>query len=90
MENRILFNEKNVNRPTLLFEDLEIGSIFMYDYPEARYHFIKVKKGTPSLEDDYNAVCLEDGEFECIEEGRDVKKFFGEISLNGIFIRERD
>lgn len=86
MANTVVFNKTDVNRTTLCFENLEIGTIFMYDHPEAYYHFIKVEKCASSRDDEFNAICIEDGEFEYIEERRNVKKFIGEISLNGIFI----
>lgn len=88
MANTVVFNETNINRDTLCFEDLEISNIFMFDYPEARFHFIKVEKGVSSEGFGFNAICIEDGKFDYFEEGRNVKKFIGEIVLNGTFIRE--
>lgn len=87
MANIVVFNQKTEGMEnTLCFEDLKIGDVFMYNYPEAWHHFIKVEGSVWSDANDFNAICIEDGSYGFFDKGERVKKFIGEIALNGIFV----
>lgn len=87
MANTVAFNKTDVN---ICFKDLEISSIFMCNHLLAlgNYHFIKVRESVLSNDRKFNAVCIEDGEFEYIEDEQSVKSFVGEVALNGIFLKD--
>ena len=95
MANTVVFNKQTeeCKKEALCFRDLDIGNIFMCNFEGATYHFIKApyneeKNGYSSL--DFNAICIEDGGCELFEDETEVKKFIGEIALNGIFIEEKE
>lgn len=91
MANIVVFNPKtDIHRTARCFEDLEIGNIFMYDYPGARYHYIKVERNVSSYDNVNNAICIEDGSCVFFDKEQNVKKFIGEIALNGIFIKDEE
>lgn len=94
MANTVVFNKKTEDKKDgLCFEDLEIGDIFMYNFEEATHHFIKVPDGEEKdgySSSDFNAVCIEDGGYELVDNEETVKKFLGEIALNGTFVADKE
>lgn len=90
MANTVVFNQKtNIKKNDFCFEDLKIGDVFMCNYPEAWGHFIKVEESVWSDSNDFNAICIEDGSYGFFDKEERVKKFIGEIALNGIFVEDK-
>lgn len=86
MANTVVFNQTDVNKNPLRFEDLEIGDIFVYSSPEDDYCFMKVEESMTINGYAFNAICIEDPDLDYIAKDQKVKKFVGEIALNGTFV----